>query len=464
MSEGTSADETVDFLIVGAGIGGHHIGALLANRFGPKGKRVLIVEKSSKRGGRAQFIVRDGYTLDYGIHAIRYGKKSALAQSLRDVDKHVEFLEPSGKSYIYNSTTVGKHIKPFVMFPTGVGGFLKSPLMGLRSALSFLVKIKRIKSDRYMDVSLRDYTENQLGWDDERRRKGLGEFLFLCAESMMVCPFEDRVSFGEMIEAFNENLKKKISVTYPKGGWKSIFDGFTEAIEENGGRFLQAECTAVNFSKGRAVSVTLKPPEDDEYNITVNEAVIVTVPVQDLRSVLGARAAESVVSVDFLKRCEALKPTAGAVIDVALKSKITDHSGIIFLRKSNSFGQWYSNIEPAMAPEGCLLGTWFKPIPAADANDKSKNEKALDDMWKELIEAYPEIEDNLDFVRRFVAPMCDGAEVNIDQHRYRRPSCEEPVPGTSNVWLCGDSTSGHGAGGEIGHVSVRQLWDKLKNL
>jgi phytoene dehydrogenase-like protein len=117
-----------------------------------------------------------------------------------------------------------------------------------------------------------------------------------------------------------------------------------------------------------------------------------------------------------------------------------------------------------MAPEGCLLGTWFKPIPASDANDKAKNETALDDMWKELIEAYPEIEDNLDFVRRFVAPMCDGAEVNIDQHRYRRPSCEEPVPGTLNVWLCGDSTSGHGAGGEIGHVSVRQLWDKLQNM
>lgn len=464
MSEGTSAGETVDFLVVGAGIAGHHMGALLAKRFGPKGKKVLIVEKSAKRGGRAHYIVRDDYTLDYGIHAIRYGKKSALAQSLREVGKHVEFLEPLGKSYIYDSTTIGKDTKPFVIFPTGMGGFLKTPLMGLWSALSFLVKIKRIKSDRYMDVSLHDYTKNQLGWDDERRLKGLGEFLFLCAESMMVCPFEDRVSFGEMVEAFNENLKKKISVTYPKGGWKSIFDGFTETIEENGGGFRHAKCTAINFSKGRAVSVTLKPPEGDEYNVTVNEAAIITVPVQNLRSVLGARAAESVVPVDFLTRCEALEPTAGVVIDVALKSRITDHSGIIFLRKSNSFGQWYSNVEPAMAPEGCLVGTWFKPISAADISNNSKTEAALNDMWDELTEAYPQIEDNLAFVRRLVAPMCDGAEVNIDQHRYSRPSCEEPVPGTSNVWLCGDSTSGHGAGGDIGHVSVRQLWDKLKNV
>lgn len=462
MPEGKNENETVDYLIVGAGIAGHHIGALLANRFGSKGQKVLIVEKSPKRGGRAHTTERDGYTLDYGIHAVRYGEKSALGKSLMEIGKQVEFLKPQGRSYVYGSKTVDKDAKSFVMFPTGVGEFLKTPLVGLLSFLSFLIKIKRLKPDTLMNVSLREYTENILGWDEERRNKGLGEFLFLCAESMMVCPFEERVSFGEMVEAFMENLKQKISVTYPKGGWKSLFDGFSETIEKNNGIFRNAECTAISFNEGQAISVTLKSSDGDEYDVTVNKDVIITVPVQYIRSVLGDLAVESVVDAEFIVKCESLEPTSGVVIDVALTRRITDHSGIIFLRESNSFGQWYSNIEPALAPEGALIGTWLKPMDFADVSNKSKTEAALDEMWKELTHAYPEIEDNLAFVRRLVVPMCDGAEVNINQHRYSRPSCEEPIPGTSNVWLCGDSTSGHGAGGDIGHASVRQLWKKLK--
>jgi phytoene dehydrogenase-like protein len=462
MSEESNRNETVDYLVVGAGIAGHHIGALLANRFGSIGQKVLIVERSPKRGGRAHIIERDGYTLDYGIHAVRYGEKSALGKSLIEIGKPVEFLEPQGRSYVYGSKTVDKGTKSFVMFPTGIGEFLKTPLVGLLSFLSFLIKIKRLKTGPLLNVSLRDYTENTLGWDEERRNKGLGEFLFLCAESMMVCPFEDRVSFGEMVEAFMENLKQKISVTYPKGGWKSLFDGFAETIEKNNGIFRNVECTTISFNEGQAISVTLKSSSGDEYEVGVNKDVIITVPVQNIRSVLGELAADSVVDKEFIARCETLEPTAGVVIDVALTRRITDHSGIIFLRESNSFGQWYSNVEPSMAPEGALVGTWLKPMNFADVSDKSKTDAALDEMWKELTQAYPEVENNLAFVRRLIVPMCDGAEVNINQHRFSRPSCEEPIPGTSNVWLCGDSTSGHGAGGDIGHVSVRQLWQKLK--
>src|SRR5687767_2453088 len=64
--------ETVDFLIVGAGVAGLTAGALLAR----EGHRVAVFEKHSKPGGYAQYFGQDP-TFDSATHLIggcgRYG-------------------------------------------------------------------------------------------------------------------------------------------------------------------------------------------------------------------------------------------------------------------------------------------------------------------------------------------------------------------------------------------------------
>ena len=71
-------EEKIDFIIIGAGICGLSLGALLVN----EGYKIIILEKANTIGGRAKVIEKNGFTLDYGIHTVRFGKKSALADTL----------------------------------------------------------------------------------------------------------------------------------------------------------------------------------------------------------------------------------------------------------------------------------------------------------------------------------------------------------------------------------------------
>jgi phytoene dehydrogenase-like protein len=64
-------------IIIGAGINGLLLGALLAH----DGDEVTIVEKNSFPGGRAFLLERDGYVMDYGIHLTRFGPARARAQA-----------------------------------------------------------------------------------------------------------------------------------------------------------------------------------------------------------------------------------------------------------------------------------------------------------------------------------------------------------------------------------------------
>ena len=94
-------------IIVGAGINGLLLGALLAH----DGDEVTVFEKNSFPGGRALLLERDGYVMDYGVHLTRFGPESALAKIMRQIGHAVSFTK-LGTSYLIDQN--GKK----VLFPT----------------------------------------------------------------------------------------------------------------------------------------------------------------------------------------------------------------------------------------------------------------------------------------------------------------------------------------------------------
>ncbi|MHA1831036.1 MAG: NAD(P)-binding protein, partial [Candidatus Helarchaeota archaeon] len=55
-----------DYIIIGSGLGGLGAAGILVKN----GKKVLIIEKTNKPGGRCSSYQKDGFTIDYGTHII----------------------------------------------------------------------------------------------------------------------------------------------------------------------------------------------------------------------------------------------------------------------------------------------------------------------------------------------------------------------------------------------------------
>ncbi|MFH1538123.1 MAG: NAD(P)-binding protein, partial [bacterium] len=69
-----------DVIIIGAGLAGLSLGALLAGR---GGRSVIVLEKSSAPGGRVRVVEKDGFLLDWGIHAMLNAGGSEIVRVIR---------------------------------------------------------------------------------------------------------------------------------------------------------------------------------------------------------------------------------------------------------------------------------------------------------------------------------------------------------------------------------------------
>jgi phytoene dehydrogenase-like protein len=76
-----------------------------------------------------------------------------------------------------------------------------------------------------------------------------------------------------------------------------------------------------------------------------------------------------------------------------------------------------------------------------------------------LFQAFPDLEASIEWRRAMRLRMVDGVEVNVRQHRGRRPGPR--VPGVENLYLVGDSTAADGAGGDVGQESVLVCYEAL---
>jgi phytoene dehydrogenase-like protein len=416
-----------DSLIVGGGITGLQLGALLA----VEGEKVLVLEKSSRIGGRAAVVKKDGYTLDYGIHLVRFGPHSALAETCRRLGREIEFI-PLGTSYVQDEDGVVK------VFPTGPKDFLTSRLFTFRERLKIIAMISRI---RRADMSnLLD--QSVASWLEENKiTGGLRRYFHLVSASMLVCPFLEKASAGELLLNMQKVLRLGVSVMYPRGGWAPLLDLFSRWIKKRGEIRTGAPVEKIAWDKNRVQGVYL------QGELIPARKVILSLPALQLGELL-----EGAVAPDLLEQWSRLRPTAGIVLEYGLSRPVSGISGLAYLCRPVSFGIFTSNIEPALAPRGKQLLTWLAPLPVESFADKAALAAAEQELERALFSFFPGLEEAIEWRRAMHLPVVDGVEVNIDQTASRRPPFK--VAGLENLFLVGDSTAAPGAGGDVGHESV----------
>ena len=425
-----------DTIIVGAGIAGLQLGALLA----ADGHQVLALEKLPHLGGRAFLWEKDGFTVDFGVHLIRFGPKSATAAVFRRLGRDLEFVD-LGKS------KVGFPDGAVTDFPTSPVGFLTTKLMSPRErlrALALIVKMRSQKPEDLLEVSVADWMD-RLGVTG-----GLRRYLTLVSASMQVCPFLDRSSAGEMILNMQTVLRRGKSVMYPRRGWKYLYEVLTETIRRRGEIRTGAAVARVLVEGGKAIGVELASGERLEA-----ERVVVSLPAQQLAEVLDP----ALMPADFAAYCRELTPTAGLVLDYGLKRRVSEDRGLWYLWEPMSFGVFTSNLCPEQAPPGKQLLTFFQPAEISDMADSARAGAMEAALERALFRLFPGLESALEWRRALHLRMVDGVEVNVRQHRGRRPGYR--VPGIDRLFLVGDSLRAGGAGGDVGHESVLECYREM---
>ena len=439
-------EEQWDFVIIGAGICGLSLGALLVH----DGYRVLILEKAKSIGGRAKVIEKNGFVLDYGIHTIRFGKKSSLARTLRTIKKADQDLidyKELGLSYFFLETTDEPH---WTVFPSGISGITKGTYFKLSKLLKLIRKLVILKKKKKLSLSVEEWQKNKKLNEPSRI------FLRFITSSMQVCPFLERASMGELKRNLMEVVKKRISVTYPEGGWKLIYNRLTEKIKTNGEILIDHQVDEILIDNllqeedYRAVGV--RCGEKKYYA----KMVINAVPVQDLFEFLDEEKCE----MEFIDLCKNLRPTGGLSLDIGLKKKISDEIGLFFLDNPLSFGYFTSNLDKGSAPENKQLFTICSLQNMEDLNNKEIGKELLENLRKKLFKVFPEMEENIEFERPLFT-IFDGVEVNTNQYQELRPGFK--VPGIQYLYLVGDCLASKGAGGDIGHNSVWDSYNVIKN-
>ncbi len=424
-----------DVIVIGGGYAGLSAGAILAYN----GKKVLLLEKATILGGRAHYIDKDGFLLEYGIHANRNASEGAAAAVFRKVGKTLDFIEP-GEPELWLG---GK----FVPLPSNVPKIVKSKDIGTKTKLNaalMLVKLVAGKPEKLFPKAVDEMVSSRTPEETlmlMRVLSGIG----------IIAPDLKNSSAGEFGAYLKAALKAKVKVAYPRNGTKQIIDTLKGVIEGSGEVRTGVNVENISVKNSRIDSI-----KADGQTFTA-PVVISTIPVQQLPDLFGGKD----LPLKFVKYAQGLVPTAGISLDFGLSKKISDKDGLLVTADPVTMGQFTSNIDPSAAPAGKQLGTWYYPLPAGWIKNDERMQREADSLKKMLAEMFPGIWDNLEWERLLFMPMVDGFLPKPGQTRLDRPDFQ--LQGIANLFLAGDTTKAEGTGGDTAFYSAIAVSELVLN-
>ncbi len=424
-----------DVIVIGGGYAGLSAGAILAYN----GKKVLLLEKATVLGGRAHYIEKDGFLLEYGIHANRNASEGAAAAVFRKVGKTLDFIEPGEPELWLN----GK----FVPLPSNVPKIVKSKDIGTKTKLNaalMLVKLVAGKPEKLFPKAVDEMVSRSTPEETlmlMRVLSGIG----------IIAPDLKNSSAGEFGAYLKAALKAKVKVAYPRHGTRQIIDTLKSVIEGSGEIRTGANVEHVSIKNGKVDAVKV------DGQMLSAPVVIGALPIQQLPELFGGKD----LPLRFVKYAQGLIPTAGISLDFGLSKKISERDGLLVTSDPVTMGQFTSNIDPSAAPAGKQLGTWYYPLPAGWLKNDERMQREADNLKKMLAEMFPGIWEALEWERLLFMPMVDGFLPKPGQTRLERPDFS--MPGISNFFLAGDTTKAEGTGGDTAFNSAIAVAELVLN-
>ncbi|MBD3230124.1 MAG: NAD(P)-binding protein [Candidatus Lokiarchaeota archaeon] len=470
-------------IIIGSGIGGSSIGALLCSI----GYKVELFEKNSLLGGRYSTYTKvddDGreYKMDVGCHLVGNCEKGSIGKVFNEIG-----LPNAIKwSYASHPRPIFYYINQFIKFPQEIHKIGLNN-RDFKSAFKLFDKLKSIT-----DEEIRELEENQVTLSDflkdyTKNEKIFSLMSFINGMYFVISP--DKASASEWIRCQNEIQRNKSS-GYPIGGTGIIANTLCKYIEDNGGTVhKETEVSKIIIDNQTAKGVELKNGEQIFSDLIISNAGVI--------NTVNNLIEHSVLDNKYIARINKYEYSLATVqVKVALDKKITDQKMIMFLGEEfdlDSVEERYenmldeqipdfhpvlfcpivSNIDPSVAPEGTQLIYAGGGCPMPNDGFSNKNHK---DGWEKacinsLERIFPDIRDHIlwietttpEDIMNFVdeAGCVIGISQAADQMGANRPDFQ--VPNISNLYLCCADTGTTGIGGELAANSALNLFDIIKN-
>ncbi len=422
-----------DVIIIGAGISGLSLGALLAN----VGKKVAIFEKLGKIGGRCRIWRKDGFTLDWGIHFSR-GAASKIFNELGHKLDRGKLLGPLRAGFFIEDD------RYFYKLPKQGRSLLKNRGLKMRDVRSILKFLSVLPSnyERFYKVSVASWLK-QL-----KASKNVVDIIKLLCTILLIAPKIERTSVGELSQVIRTMNLRGVG----RGTFKTIIGGLYNIFKQkNGEFFLKTPVKELIHSSDNKIS-GIVTEDDKEY---LSKTVICANGPKGLLNIVD----NGLLPEDYVNFIKKMRPTAGISIDIALKKKVHDELGL-FTMNPPLMGFFVSNMHPESVPKGKQLFSLYNIIDHEKMADKRFTKQRIEYLFKFIYTAFPKTEKNVEWTRTLQLNVVDGAEPNIYQYGPLRP--DYIVPNLKNLYLIGDATKASGTGGDIAFNSAHDCYKLLK--
>ncbi|MBD3351766.1 MAG: NAD(P)-binding protein, partial [Candidatus Lokiarchaeota archaeon] len=448
------------FVVIGGGISGLAIGALLTHIE----KRVLLVEKNKQLGGRARVKEKLGFKLDNGLHLLKYGEKSPLIEIINqlNLDRSSSLsILPIRHYHLYVGDEV-ENIKPnfyerrkrkwwnrgWISVPRNMNEIRSHNYFTAWKLMKIFTTGFKYDYNKIKAQSLTEFIKNN------NIENVAARYLKLAAGVLIHCPYSSAVSAGEVIRHIKWSSKQTVLFGYPKSGWSSIIDIFVDEIKKTGEIRLDSEVRNFLFEDNEIVGI-----QTDKEKI-VSKNIIIAVPPQNLPSIYQDSNGNSMLPDNLKEFIDSLTPTVGVSFDFALESKIYNEKSFLYTENPNGYGIFLSNLDDSIVPKHEEIFKAFIPLSPKRYDDKKYVRENIAKARDYIYDLFPKLERNVIFEEVVTHDLVDSTQINTEQYKDARPNPRDS--GLKGVYLVGDYINAYGSGGELAYNSVLKAFKQIK--